>query len=108
MMICSSQLPGKMSLGQKEKKKKKREMWQFYCSSVKLLCIAMMYVTAEGRSHQPGLEQHSEDHAVQGCQSIPMWLSMSEGAEQTHWKPLRKAVLGGRIKNTDVTIDVHR
>lgn len=83
-------------------------MWQFYCSSVKLLCIAMMYVTAEGRSHQPGLEQHSEDHAVQGCQSIPMWLSVSEGTEQTHWKPLRKAVLGGRIKTTDVTFDIHR
>lgn len=81
-------------------------MWQLDCSSVKLLCTAMMYVTAVWMSHQPGLNQHSEGHAVQGCPNIPMWLSMLEGTEKAHWKPLRKAVLGGRIKTTDVAFDV--
>lgn len=36
----------------------------------------MMYVTADWRSHQPGLDQHLEGHAVQGCPNIPMWLSV--------------------------------
>lgn len=104
VMTCRSQLPGNMSLGQK----KNKEMWQLDCSSVKLLWIAMMCITAGWTSCQPGLDQRLKGQAVQGCCNIPMWLPMLGGTEKPHWKRLRKAVLGGQIKTTDVTFEVLR
>lgn len=101
-VTCISQLPGSMSLGQTKKR------CGDYCSSVNFLWIAMTCIAAGWMSYQPGLDQHSEGHTVQGCRNIPMWLPILRGTEQPHWKRLRKADPGGQIKTTDVSSDVAR
>lgn len=89
--------------GSKKKKKKRDVAIRLFCEVV-VHCndVCRCWVEVPPAWARPALR----GHAVQGCPDIPVWLSVLEGTEKAHWKPWRKAVLGGRIKTTDVTFDV--